>query len=233
MMIELQTLKRVVYVLVVLNLLFLVYIAFNYESRLDEEPSLHSMTLTNIEDLPPIEIDESTEILQFNQHEKSHKYHKTWIESFHEIEEEKMSMNDFSKLFEKHDVFKTLGAYPPMSPFYLNTYADGKTHYFSPMYGVTHDENYCKETDLFMLNHPENLFNYSNFFTDYSPNGIFRRDVVEVLGYDTMPQVSRYIDGTLFNSETWHLDRSVNMFFTKRVDMHLQFEIGKEFQCTT
>lgn len=53
------------------------------------------------------------------------------------------------------------------------------------------------------------------------------------IGTDTMKQVSRYMDKSKFRSRSFELNTEINMFFTKRVDLHIYHKIGQHFLCAT
>jgi len=65
------------------------------------------------------------------------------------------------------NLFEALGAYPPISQKYYNTYPAYQTYFDQPDHALYNDDDYCNQVDLYNLNHPENMFEHMNFFTDY------------------------------------------------------------------
>jgi len=129
--------------------------------------------------------------------------------------------------------FYLLGAYPNITLEYFNSYPDGRPFYENFNYGLNNDPDYCELTDLYNLAHLENVFKRKTFFTDYAKNGLPRQDVMRKIGYDLSGPISKFMPRTVFNSRTLHLDPRITMFFTKRVDLHIYHEIGKNFLCAT
>ena len=65
---------------------------------------------------------------------------------------------------------------------------------------MINDPDYCELVDAYNLAHPENMFQNMNFFTDYAKNGLVRESVIQKIGFDIMPQVSRYMNRADFKS---------------------------------
>jgi len=129
--------------------------------------------------------------------------------------------------------FYLLGAYPNITLEYFNSYPDGRPFYENFNYGLSNDNDYCELTDLYNLAHLENVFKRKTFFTDYDRSGLPRQDVMRKIGYDLSPKISKFMPRKVFNSRSLHLDPRITMFFTKRVDLHIYHEIGKNFLCAT
>ena len=69
-----------------------------------------------------------------------------------------------AKTTPKQNPFNLLNAYPDASPFVPRPIFN-KTHY-----GLINEDNYCQVVDMYNLEHPENIFNKTNFFTDFASN---------------------------------------------------------------
>jgi len=129
--------------------------------------------------------------------------------------------------------FYLLGAYPNITLDYFNSYPDGRPFYGKFNYGLENDPDYCELADLYNLAHPENMFRRKTFFTDYAKNGLARQLVIRKIGFDLSSKISKYMPRRIFNSRMLHLDPRITMFFSKRVDLHIYHEIGKNFLCAT
>ena len=83
----------------------------------------------------------------------------------------------------------------------FNAHPASKARYSQTFYGIKKDPSYCNLVDLYNLYHPENIFNAMNFVVDYIDGALVRDNVVKVLGYDAMPDVSM----AMANSSTVYL----------------------------
>mmetsp|Transcript_251 Transcript_251/g.224 ORF Transcript_251/g.224 Transcript_251/m.224 type:complete len:348 (-) Transcript_251:552-1595(-) len=142
-------------------------------------------------------------------------------------------IEEFTPFVRAHDIFEQLGAYPNITRKYFNSYPDGKPYYTKKNYGLKHNADYCPMVDAYNLAHPESMFNEMKFFTDYAKNGLVREQVINEIGQDRMRPISKYMKKYKFYSRRYTLDTEINMFFTKRVDLHIYHKIGKHFLCAT
>jgi hypothetical protein len=131
------------------------------------------------------------------------------------------------------DIFRMLGAYPTITRKYFNSFPQGKPFYNTYRYGVKKDRSYCALSDAYMLAHPENIFQKMNFFTDYTRTGLVRTQVMRAIGNDMMLGVTMAMTKKESKTPTFRLKPQINMFFTKNVNMHINYKSGEHFNCAT
>jgi hypothetical protein len=98
---------------------------------------------------------------------KGVKTEKKWNKMQDEVDELQDKWFKLTSSLVSLNPFKELGAYPKVAKKYFNSYPDGKPFYEDPMYGLKKNPGYCAMVDFYNLEHPENIFEQMNFFTDY------------------------------------------------------------------
>jgi len=134
-----------------------------------------------------------------------------------------------AKFFNNTSPFGLLGAYPDVSHVFQT-----KPKYHVPHLGIINEDDYCDRADLFNLAHPEVLLEKRNFFSDYPPLTLPRKEIMVPTGTMVMPQVHVGIPVEVFESRKWRLKPQINNFFNNmRGAMDYYHEIGKNFACAT
>jgi len=146
--------------------------------------------------------------------------------------DEKEMMKENSSIITQN-IFEALGAYPEMAQKYLNTYPAYQTYFDQPDHALINDDDYCQKVDAFNLNHPENMFEQMNFFTDYFYGQEMARSLIQDFANDTMPEISLTMNRSDYLSRKYHLSPLITNYFTKRVDLQLYHQTGKHFLCAT
>jgi tubulin polyglutamylase TTLL1 len=142
-------------------------------------------------------------------------------------------LNKFKTTLREANIFEKLGAYPPLDLELFNAYPDGHPLYSYPNMGLMNDQSYCDVVDMFNLYTPDNIFKNMFFFTDYNPAGLVRTAVVNRIGIDTHPMLSKDMDKSVFYERQFELSTQASLFFTKRVTFHFFHEIGRNFLCNS
>jgi tubulin polyglutamylase TTLL1 len=144
-----------------------------------------------------------------------------------------LQLNDFRKNLRESNLFHHLGVYPTLGLELFNAYPDGHPLYTYPNMGLVNDQSYCDVVDIFNLYNPDNIFKNMYFFTDYNPEGLVRTHVVNRIGIDTHPLLSKDMSKDIFFQKMFSLSTQTSLFFTKRVTFHFFHEIGKNFLCNS
>jgi hypothetical protein len=110
---------------------------------------------------------------------------------------------------------------------------DGEYEFHKPQFGLEHNEDYCNTVDMYNFQNPENIFEQMNFFTDHGDESIVRGKVMAAIGRDTMPRVSIYMSSEDYETRKYKLDKTINMFYTKRTNFHLRYKFAVEMGCMT
>lgn len=146
------------------------------------------------------------------------------------------------------NLFEALGAYPPIPQKYYNTYPAYQTYYDQPDHALYNNDDYCNQVDLYNLNHPENMLEHMNFFTDYFYDQGFgkfyeliftfieiARSVIKNAANDTMPQISLSMNRADYLSvRNFKKDPEPKLFFVRENTIYrnkLQISLPRELIC--
>ena len=100
-----------------------------------------------------------------------------------------------------------------------------------PHMGIFNMNDYCHVHDQLILNNPDLALKKKYFITDYHQMSLPRMFVMNKMGKDLMPKVSKNMPKINFYQKLYPLDFRANMFFFKKATFHNYHEIGKHFGC--
>ena len=101
-----------------------------------------------------------------------------------------------------------------------------------PFRGLKINNNYCDEHRAYFVNHPEEIFETTNFVTDYWWTHPFRTTVLPLFGNDAMPEMSLQQARSAHKDFVYEVPVNASAFFFN----HLKFDkriIGKHYSCLT
>jgi hypothetical protein len=134
-------------------------------------------------------------------------------------------------LFDRGNPFLIFGAYPNVTKKYFNSYYG--PYYSLGLYGLRQDNHYCSAVDRFNFDNPSNALYNMSFFTDFDGKEIVVRQIIHEIGYDTMPTITNTMPTKSSHTFSTDIDKTINLFFTKRAGFHTRHKIGAHFLCAT
>lgn len=95
---------------------------------------------------------------------------------------------------------------------------------------IFNDNNYCHLHDIMVINNPEMAFE-KNFMTDYHQMSLVRMFVMNKIGQDLMPRLSKNMPKINWYQKLLLVDPRVNSIFVKKASFHNHHQIGKHLVC--
>ncbi len=97
--------------------------------------------------------------------------------------------------------------------------------------GIFNMGDYCNVHDILIQYHPALALEHKYFITDYHQMGLPRMFVMNKIGEDLMPKISKNMPKLNFYQKLYPLDFRANMFFFKKASFHTHHMIGRNFAC--
>ena len=134
--------------------------------------------------------------------------------------------------FSSVNILNKLDFYTDVIP--LDLYDDHPTElpdFETPNYGIFNMDDYCNVHDVLIQHDPSLAMDRKYFVTDYHPMGLPRLFVMNVMGEDLMPKLSKNMPKLNFYQKLYPIDLRANMFYFKTSSFHYHHQIGKHFGC--
>lgn len=138
----------------------------------------------------------------------------------------------YSKTSLKHqNLIYKLGHYDNLvSDDMYNDDPNEKQDFDTPHMSIFNDKDYCNVHDIILLNNPE--FGFQKYFmTDYHQMSFPRMFVMNKIGKDLMPRLSKNMPKINWYQKQLPIDPRVNHIFVKNASFHAHHEIGRNFVC--
>lgn len=101
----------------------------------------------------------------------------------------------------------------------------------TPNLGIFNMGDYCNVHDILIQHNPSLALKKKYFVTDYHQMGLPRMFVMNKIGEDLMPKISKNMNKLNFYQKLYPIDFRANMFFFKKASFHSHHLIGKNFAC--
>jgi len=108
-----------------------------------------------------------------------------------------------------------------------NTLPDFETGHM----GIFNMGDYCNVHDILIQYNPTLALEHKYFVTDYHQMGLPRMFIMNKMGEDLMPKISKNMNKLNFYQKLYPIDFRANMFFFKKASFHTHHMIGKNFAC--
>lgn len=132
----------------------------------------------------------------------------------------------------KQNVLNTLGFYTAtfVPKSYYDDQPEDMVDYTTPHYGIFNMDDYCNVHDILVM-FSRDLLKKKYFVTDYHHLGLPRMFVMNAIGEDLMPKISKNMHKINFYQKLYPIDFRTNMFYFKKADFHNYHELGRHFSC--
>lgn len=132
----------------------------------------------------------------------------------------------------KENVLNRLGHYQNKVPTGSYDYDPQKGPDFEePHMGIFNMDDYCNVHDILIQANPSLALTKKYFVTDYHQLSLPRMFIMNEMGKDLMPKISKNMPALNFYQKLYPIDYRANMFFFKRATFHNHHEIGRNFAC--
>jgi len=123
-------------------------------------------------------------------------------------------------------ILQKLDVYEPVADSYHNNY----TLYNKSFLGLIRNDDYCDNHRRYFAENSKLLFEHVNYYTDFNPTSIMRKNVISVAGKDLHPEIGIHMPQTLQNQSTINLKHEINVFYsTSHIQNHLR--MGQHYSC--
>lgn len=146
---------------------------------------------------------------------------------------EKIDWNDIYKTpLSKENILNILGYYNAtrVAKEYYDDIPGVEPDYKNPHLGIFNMDDYCNVHDI-LIQHNKELAFKKYFVTDYHHLGLPRMFVMNLIGEDLMPKLSKNMHKLNYIQKQYPIDFRASMFYFKKADIHNFHEIGKHFAC--
>ena len=103
--------------------------------------------------------------------------------------------------------------------------------FHTPHMGIFNMKDYCNIHDILLQYDPEAYLKNKYFVSDYHQMSLVRMFVMNSMGEDVMPKLSKNMSKINFYQKLYNFDFRANMFFFKKASFHNYHEIGRNFAC--
>lgn len=90
--------------------------------------------------------------------------------------------------------FEIFDAYKEVGLKYFDRRDDSAPTFNETLYGILHDEEYCLKTDLYNLQHQDDIFEQMTIFTDFPQASIFLSYLLSFIHSKALPAEAMKID---------------------------------------
>ena len=118
-----------------------------------------------------------------------------------------------------------------IKPELYDDFPDILPDFDSPHLGIFNMPNYCHVHDILILHDPSLALKKMYFVTDYHQMSLPRLFIMNKIGEDLMPRVSKNMSRLNYLQRLYHFDFRANMFFFKKSSVHYHHKIGLHFAC--
>ncbi len=101
----------------------------------------------------------------------------------------------------------------------------------APHMGIWNMRDYCHVHDILVLHDPQVALAKKYFVTDYHQMSLPRLFVMNKIGQDLMPKISKNMSKLNYIQRLYPIDLRANMFFFKKSSVHYHHKIGEHFAC--
>lgn len=119
----------------------------------------------------------------------------------------------------------------PIDPELYDDNPDEKPDFEQPSFGIFNIDEYCDIHDVLIQQDTSLALNKKYFITDYHQMGLPRLFVMNRMGEDLMPKISKNMPRINYFQKLYPIDLRANMFYFKTSSFHYQHKIGKHFGC--
>lgn len=132
----------------------------------------------------------------------------------------------------KENILNTLGFYTAtaVGSEYYNDRPDASVDYETPNFGIFNMDDYCNVHDILLQYNPQIAFQ-KYFVTDYHHLSLPRMFVMNRIGEDLMPKVSKNMHRINFYQKLYSIDFRTSVFYFKKADFHFHHALGRHFNC--
>lgn len=110
-------------------------------------------------------------------------------------------------------------------------FPDKEPDFDSPHMGIWNMANYCHVHDILIQHDPSLALTKKYFITDYHQMSLPRLFVMNKIGEDLMPKISKNMSKLNYLQKLYPIDFRANMFFFKKSSVHYHHKIGENFAC--